>query len=441
MSAIMAARPENRATPVDRQGTFTDEERLKRAMANFAKDFGLIAASYMEACIHCGACARACHFYTATEDPKYTPILKVEPFKQAYKREAGPFAFFFKTFNLKPKVTLSELEEWQELLFDSCTLCGRCTLICPMAIDIAHLVRMARHAMFAAGLVPQDLFDRSAAQAGPLGLPGADPDTFVARVRALSAEHKVAMPIDKPRAEVLVCTSEAELTRYPDALVATAKILNRMGLDWTYSTAGYETSNYGIISGNERWQREASARIVAAAEKVGAKTVVLPECGHDYQALRFEAPNVMGRPLPFRVLHVAELMAEGVAHGTLKFRQLGGTVTFHDPCQLVRRGGAAEAPRKVLEALGLTIKEPWPAEELNWCCGGGGGVIDIKRAEPLRLKAFAIKRDQLEATGAERLATTCATCRKQFDDAGAKTRWDRSVESLVVLAAQNLIEE
>ena len=96
MTAIMPGRPENRATPVDRQGTFTDEERLKRAMANFTKDFGLIAAFYMEACIHCGACARACHFYTATEDPKYTPILMVEPFKQAYKREAGPFAFFFK---------------------------------------------------------------------------------------------------------------------------------------------------------------------------------------------------------------------------------------------------------------------------------------------------------------------------------------------------------
>ena len=149
----------------------------------------------------------------------------------------------------------------------------------------------------------------------------------------------------------------------------------------------------------------------------------------------------MDRPLPFRVLHVAELMAEGLEHGTPKFRKVGGTVTFPDPCQLVRHVGAAEAPRKVLEALGLTIKEPWPTRELNWCCGGSGVVVHIKRAEPLRLKAFAIKREQLDATGAERLATTCASCREQFDDAGAKTRWDRFVESLVVLATQNLIEE
>ncbi|MGF1659063.1 MAG: (Fe-S)-binding protein [Rubrimonas sp.] len=425
----------------DTQGDDADKLRVEKAMKNFAKDFGRTAATYMEACIHCGACAKACHFYEATHDPKFTPILKLEPFKQAYKREAGPLAFIYKRLGLKPKVTIAELETWQELLYDSCTLCGRCTLICPMSIDIASLVRKARHGMSEAGLVPQDLYDAAKEQADGVGLPGATPDDFVARVRALSAESGVPINVDKVRADVMVCTSQADLTQYPEAIVAMAKILNRMGLDWTYSTRGYETSNYGIVSGNEAWQRAASDRLIGAATALGARTVVLPECGQDYQAMRWEAANVHGAPLPFRVLHAVELLEEGVKSGALKFQQIGDTVTFHDPCQVSRRGGAAEAPRVVMEALGLQLREPHSPEELNWCCGGGGGVQSIRRADPLRYAAFEIKMKQIGATGANMLATTCNSCRAQFDDAGAHFKWDKKMNSLLVLAADNLVAE
>ena len=60
-----------------------DFERVAKAMGNFVKDFGRTTALYMESCIHCGMCAEACHFYEVTKDPKYTPIWKLEPFKQA----------------------------------------------------------------------------------------------------------------------------------------------------------------------------------------------------------------------------------------------------------------------------------------------------------------------------------------------------------------------
>lgn len=425
----------------DTQGDDADKIRVEKAMKNFAKDFGRTAATYMEACIHCGACAKACHFYESTHDPKFTPILKLEPFKQAYKREAGPLAFIYKRLGLKSKVTIEELESWQELLYDSCTLCGRCTLICPMSIDIASLVRQARHGMNEAGLVPQDLYDAAKEQADGAGLPGATPNEFLAKVQALSAESGVPIHVDKVRADVMVCTSQADLTQYPEAIVAMAKVLNRMGLDWTYSTKGYETSNYGIVSGNEAWQRAASAKLIEAARALGASTVVLPECGQDYQAMRWEAANVYGAPLPFRVLHAVELLEEGVKTGALKFNQLNDTITFHDPCQVSRRGGAAEAPRVVMEALGLHLREPHSPEELNWCCGGGGGVQNIRRADKLRYGAFEIKMKQIGATGANMLATTCNSCRAQFDDAGAHFKWDKKMNSLLVLAADNLVAE
>ena len=33
---------------------------------------------------------------------------------------------------------MAQLQEWQQLLYDSCTVCGRCSLMCPMGIDIAE---------------------------------------------------------------------------------------------------------------------------------------------------------------------------------------------------------------------------------------------------------------------------------------------------------------
>ena len=121
----------------DTQGDLSDAERLDTAMLHFVKDFGTAAATYLDACVHCGMCAEACHYYRATGDARYTPIWKLEPFKQAYKREAGPFAFFYRLFGLKKKVTIEELEEWQHLLYDSCTICGRCSLVCRWA-SISH---------------------------------------------------------------------------------------------------------------------------------------------------------------------------------------------------------------------------------------------------------------------------------------------------------------
>ena len=51
-------------------------------------------------------------------------------------------------------------------------------------------------------------------------------------------------------------------------------------------------------------------KLIDAAVACGAKTVVLPECGHAYTALRWMGANMYGKPLPFRVLHISEFLAE-----------------------------------------------------------------------------------------------------------------------------------
>lgn len=422
----------------DKQGDAPDAERVRAAMGSFMRDLSRPIATYMESCIHCGQCAQACHFHESARDPKYTPIWKLEPFKQAYQREAGPFAWFFKAFNLKREVTVAELEEWQELLYDSCTLCGRCTLICPMGIDIAALVGLARHAMFQAGLVPHELWavaERAEREGSPLG---ATPKVLKERVEWLADEHGVEIPLDKPRADILVTLSSIEIMKYPQSIVALARVLAHVRADWTLRSDGYEATNFGMLSGNAQWQKDMSLKLINAAIACGAKTLILPECGHAYGALRWSGANAYGKPLPFGVLHISEFLADAVRSGRIRLNKLAKSITFHDPCQVSRRGGATQAPREVLRALGAELREPQSAGDLNWCCGGGGGVVTIHRADPIRYRSFEIKMRQIDATGADMAVTSCSNCRQTFDDGRAHFHWGRTMESLLEIVADNL---
>lgn len=423
----------------DKQGDVADAERVRTAMASFMRDMSRPVATYMESCIHCGQCASACHFHVSTGDPKYTPIWKLEPFKQAYQREAGPFAWLYKALNLKRAVTIEELEEWQELLYDSCTMCGRCTVICPMGIDIASLVGLARHAMFQAGLVPHELWavaERAERESSPLG---ATPRVLKERIEWLADEHEIGIPLDKPRAEILVTLSSIEIMKYPQSIVALARVLKHVGADWTLRSDGYEATNFGMLSGNAQWQKDMSMKLINAAIACGAKTLILPECGHAYGALRWSGANVYGKPLPFGVLHISEFLADNVKSGRIRLKKLAKSITFHDPCQVSRRGGATQAPREVLRALGAKVIEPESAGDLNWCCGGGGGVVAIHRADPIRYRSFEIKMQQIDATGADLAVTSCANCRQTFDDGKAHFHWDGTVGSLLETVSENLV--
>ena len=94
-----------------------------------------------------------------------------------------------------------------------------------------------------------------------------------------------------------------------------------------------------------------------------------------------------------------------------------------------------------MEHLGVELREMPNGGDYNWCCGGGGGVVTIHRADDLRYKVFKLKMDQVESTGADELLSSCANCRQTFDDCQDHYKWEYTAESLLELVADNLEED
>jgi Fe-S oxidoreductase len=421
-------------------GALSPADQVAGAMRGFASEVGALSAFRMESCIHCGICAESCHFYIATEDPKYTPIWKIEPFKQAYKRESSTFAPVIRALGLKRKVTAVQLREWQHLLFDSCNLCGRCSLICPMGIDIAALIEQARHAMFDAGLAPPQLVGKAMHQ-GRTGQPEASAEPYAEQLLAIGREFGVAVPLDLPEADVLLCVPRTDIEHYPAAVAALARVMAHLGVSCTFRSDALVAENYGYFSGGKDLQRAISRRLIDQAIACKARTLLVPECGHAYTALRWEAADLYGKALPFAVRSVTEFLAEALQAGALRLRSAAaqsGAVTFHDPCQLVRKGGVTHAPRALMKAMGVTLNELENHGGFAFCCGGGGGVVDITGAAPLRYRTMEIKLREIDATGAKTLLTSCSDCRHTFDDARVHFAWEKTPQSLLEMVAANL---
>ena len=398
--------------------------------------------SYFSSCVHCGICAEACLFYTETNDPRYTPIYKLEPMRKVWKREYTFWGKLAATLGLSQPLTEQDLAAWEELVYDSCTLCGRCTMVCPVGNDITYMIRKEREAMVASGYAPEGLRDATE-RAVKIGSPmGVTLPTLQAQIRRIEEASGLQVPLDVQGADYLALFSSMEVVNFPEYIEALTRIFRHAGVSWTISSKAFEATNSGIQIGDSKVAAELVERVVQAAEALQVQSVISPECGHAYTAIRWEGANLIGRPLPFRVVHILELLDQLRAEGRLKTTSKEGQrLTFHDPCQLVRRGGVVEQPRSLLNMVATDFVEMPDHGIMNWCCGGGGGVSANERAEQLRLKVFDRKAAQLEAVKPELLVTACANCRIIMEEGLEYKEMDIPVVGLTELLVEHLAEE
>ena len=99
-----------------------------------------------------------------------------------------------------------------------------------------------------------------------------------------------------------------------------------------------------------------------------------------------------------------------------------------------------DAPRQLMDAMGVNLLEMHNKKGFSFCCGGGGGVNDLDSARELRSRAQQLKLREIDDTGAKRFLTSCSDCRVSFNEAGEHYDWNKKTESLIELVATQIKE-
>ena len=418
---------------------YHDPERGKEVMR---AQIDAKISSYFSSCVHCGLCAEACLFYTETGDPRYTPIYKLEPMRRLWAREKTFFGKLGAKLGLLKDLTEEDFERWQEIIYDSCTMCGRCTMVCPVGNDITYMLRRQREAFAASGYAPEGL-QAATERALKIGSPmGVTLRTLQAQIKHVEQATGLKVPMDREGADYMILLSSMEVVNFPEYIESLQRIFDAAGVKWTISSQAFEATNSGIQIGSSEAAAELVRRVVETAEAMGVKYVVSPECGHAYLALRWEGPNLIGRSYPFQVVHIVELLEQLRTEGRLKTEGMAEQrLTFHDPCQLARRGGVVKQPRNLLNMVASSFVEMEDHGVMNWCCGGGGGVSANEEANELRLKAFNRKKRQLRELEVTTMVTACANCRMVLEEGLEENEMEVEVLGLTDLLAEHLVRD
>ena len=418
-------------------------EQIAAARQELRDQIDAKVSSYFSTCVHCGLCAEACQFYVETGDPHYTPIYKLEPMRKLWRQEHNLGGKLKKMLGRSEPLTEQDFADWEELVYDSCNLCGRCSMVCPVGIDIAYMLRKQREGFSKSGYVP-DGMKEATKRTLEIGSPmGVTLKTLKASLVHVEKATGMTIPLDVAGVEYMTLFSSMEVVNFPEYIESLARIFKAAGVSWTISSEAFEATNAGIQIGSRDAAREIVGRVVNAAEKLGVKYVISPECGHAYTAIRWEGPNLIGRPYKFDVIHILELLDQLHKAGRLQLAGKTDTpMTLHDPCQIVRRGGVIEPPRNLLHQVASGFVETTDHGTMNWCCGGGGGVSANERAEPLRVKVFRRKQQQFEEIGVKTVVTACANCRIVLEEGLEHyDMLDTEVIGLTELLAEHLPED
>ncbi|MQT14231.1 DUF3483 domain-containing protein [Segnochrobactrum spirostomi] len=367
-------------------------------------------ASY-DACIQCGRCEAACPAFAAGQPLNPKKLIQ----DLATALEPGTDAFY--AGSPYPGVPLgrghggpdlpligSDAMIRPETLW-SCTTCRACVEECPMMIEhVDAIVSLRRFETLERGAVPgkgADVLSELRAADEASGRPLAARTDFAAGL---------TLPVLGPGEEtdVLVWLGEgAYELRYGRTLRALVRLMTKAGI--RFAVLGADERDCGDLArrlGDEAtFQRLARDNIATLASRRFARIVTADP--HAFHVLKNEYPAFGGR---YDVIHHTAFLDALVSEGRLSPAARGGgdKIAYHDPCYLGRYNGEVEAPRRLLDALGLDRVEMERSRLKSMCCGGGGGapITDI----PGEKRIADIRMDQVRATGATVVAVACPQC-------------------------------
>jgi len=201
--------------------------------------------------------------------------------------------------------------------------------------------------------------------------------------------------------------------RVPQAL---ASILTEVQADFTALGGREWCCGFPLLSMGRRAEAEDLMRHnLQQVQELGASRLVTtcPSCYHVWKHIM---PDILGEDLDLEVLHATELLDDMISDGALTLGSVDRVVTYHDPCDLGRKSGVFDAPRRVLQAIpGIEYREMSGYGNESDCCGGGG---NLESFDPDVVSEVSLKRiDQACEIEAQVLASACQQCERTLNSA------------------------
>jgi heterodisulfide reductase subunit D len=352
-------------------------------------------AEELAVCARCGYCLSVCCTYEQVGWESASPRARIRQANQLLTRTNG------------------DVDSPAMLRLYQCTLCGRCSRVCPLGIDLRQVWLTARYEAHRRGIAPaplQRMWQAVSAQSNVFDLPNEERSEWL--LYMADAPEDIDQ---REQAEIIYfvgCVSSFSPAAQP-ITEAFTRVMAAAGLDFAIMGEAERCCGYPLIAAGMTAEAEALRQHnTTAVRAMGATTVVFncPSCAltwREYYAA--DLPDV-------KFLHAVELLASLIANGRLALGELPLTVTYHDPCDLGRNSRVYDAPRQVLAAVpGLRLIEAAENRAQGLCCGGGG---DLEMTDPALASRVAVTAlDKLTGPGVEALVTACPQCVRTFKDA------------------------
>ncbi len=424
--------------------------KAQKVVERLGKKLSRQIAGSLVACVHCGMCTDSCHYVLANPgDPTYAPAYKADRIRRLFKRHydwtGRVFPWWVKAGSV---FSDEELEELKDIVFGKCTNCRRCSFNCPMGVDLATFNRMARGLLVSVGVMPEGVAVVSKDQWEIGNQMGVLKEDYLETLQWMSEELQseledpaVTIPVDQPDCEIVYTINPREVKYDPRSIADAAKIFHFAGESWTMPSEGWDMTNFGLFSGDDDLGGAVARRVYEKVVELGGKKLVMSECGHGYRSTRCEGPNWAKMDVPFKMESSVLTMLRYVKEGRIRVDKTRNAepVTFHDSCNNARSCGLFEEPRELLRLVTTDFREMHPNRAENFCCTGGGGAMSMSEYTPQRLKSGIIKANQLKATGAKVVVTSCHNCVDGLSDLIRHYKLDMRVTQLVNLVANALV--
>jgi len=428
----------------------TRSYKAQKFIEGFQKKVNRQAMLSLAACVHCGLCTDQCHYVlTNPDDPTYAPAYKGDLIRKLFKAHmdwtGGAIPWWV---GARSVYTDQDLEELKDTVFGKCTNCRRCSLNCPMGVDLASFNRMARGLLVSVGVMPEGVAVVAKDQWEIGNQMGVLPEDYLGTLQWMEEELQseyndpsIKIPVDKMDCEVVYTINPREVKYDPRTIAEAAAIFHFAGENWTMPSEGWDQTNFGLFDGNDELGGAVARRVYEAVRALRGKRLVISECGHGYRSTRCEGPNWAKMDIDFEMESSVITMLRYIKEGRIKVDKTKNSdpVTYHDSCNSARSCGLFEEPRELLNLVCTDFREMYPNRAENYCCTGGGGAMSMTEYAPRRLKSAKVKADQLKATGAKIVVTSCHNCVDGLFDLIRHYKLDMQVKQLVNLVANALV--